>query len=208
MLEWIAANSDVLNLIANWAMVVIWIAYLQIFLRSFRRQTQPKIVINRAAGTSLKASCFVSNMSSDAIYIESVIVKIETSSDTVRCCITDFDTFDEDDGNADPKLRTYQGPLSPSQYTSLGKFDDLIGMAARRKGVDYERLQSAGDAVEMEITIIADYASEDLLIGAKRSFRAEWQDDYWRLAEETPGTEQIRSRAERQRIAQLLTEIE
>ena len=78
MLEWFAANSEMLNLVANWAMVIIWIAYLQIFLRSFRRQTLPKIVINRAAGSSLRASCFVSNMSSDAIYIESVIVKIAT----------------------------------------------------------------------------------------------------------------------------------
>lgn len=106
MFQWIATNADTLNLLANWAMVVIWIAYLQIFLRSFRRQTLPKIVINRAAGSSLRASCFVSNMSSDAIYIESVVVKIETSAETVMCRITDFDIFDEHDENVDPKLRT------------------------------------------------------------------------------------------------------
>ena len=208
MLDWLTANGDLLNLTANWAMVVIWVAYLQIFLRSFRRQTLPKIVINRAAGSSLKAACFVSNMSSDAIYIESVIVKIVTSAQTVMCRITDFDAFDDHDENADPKLRTYQGSLPPSQYTSLGKFDDLIAMVARRKEIDHEHLKSAGDAVGIEITIIADYASEDLLIGARRSFRAEWQDDHWRLAEESPETEQIRSRAERKRISQMLAAVE
>ncbi|WP_332719263.1 hypothetical protein [Pelagibacterium mangrovi] len=208
MLEWFAANSEMLNLVANWAMVIIWIAYLQIFLRSFRRQTLPKIVINRAAGSSLRASCFVSNMSSDAIYIESVIVKIVNSTETIMCRITDFDAFDEHDENADPKLRTYQGPLPPSQYTSLGKFDDLVAMVARRKEIDHERLKSAGDAITIQITIIADYASEDLLIGAKRSFRAEWQHDHWRLAEESPETEQIRSRAERKRISQMLATID
>ncbi|RDE08936.1 hypothetical protein [Pelagibacterium lacus] len=208
MLEWFAANSDMLNLVANWAMVVIWIAYLQIFLRSFRRQTLPKIVINRAAGSSLRAACFVSNMSSDAIYIESVIVKIETSTETVMCRITDFDAFDDHDESADPKLRTYQGPLAPSQYTSLGKFDDIIAMVARRKELDSERLKSAGGAIAIEITIIADYASEDLLIGARRTLRAEWQGDHWRLGEETPYTEQIRSRAERKRISQMLAAID
>lgn len=208
MLEWITANGDVLNLAANWAMVAIWIAYLQIFLRSFRRQTLPKIVINRAAGSSLDAACFVSNMSSDAIYIESVIVKIETGVETVVCRVTDFDVFDDQDERADPKRRTYQGPLPPSQYASLGKFDDLIAMVARRKGIDHGELKASGDAISVEITIIADYASEDLLIGARRRFRAEWQDDHWKLAEETPDTQQIRSRAERKRISQMLAAIE
>lgn len=70
MLNWMTKNSDWLNVVANWAMVAIWIVYLQVFLRSFRRQTLPKIVINQAAGSSLDAACFISNMSSEAIYIE------------------------------------------------------------------------------------------------------------------------------------------
>lgn len=81
-------------------------------------------------------------------------------------------------------------------------------MVARRKGIDHERMKSVGDVITIEITIIADYASEDLLIGAKRAFRAEWQHDHWRLAEETPETEQIRSRSERRRISQMLAGIE
>src|SRR5690606_32553313 len=99
-------------------------------------------------------------------------------------------------------------PLAPSQYSSLGKFDDLIAMVARRKNFDPEKLKSSGDAIAVEITIVADYAAEDLLVGARRAFRAEWQDDHWKLAEATPETQQIRSRSERKRIAQMLAAIE
>ena len=77
MLTWIAENTEVLNLAANVAMVVIWLAYLHVFLRSFRRQTRPKIVINLAAGSTLDAACFISNMSSEPIYVESIVAKLE-----------------------------------------------------------------------------------------------------------------------------------
>ena len=208
MIDWIVEHSETLNLVANWAMVGIWIAYLQIFLRSFRRQTRPKIVINRAAGSSLQAACFVSNMSSDAIYIESVIVKLETGADTIVCRVTDFEDLGEQNATDDPKLKTYQGTLGPSQYSSLGKFKDLIGTAARRKGHDPDHLKGAGDAISVEITIIADYATEDLLIGARRRFRAKWRDDHWEMDEETPETQQIRSRTERKRISQMLAAVQ
>lgn len=208
MLEWFAANSDLLNVAANWTMVAIWIAYLQIFLRSFRRQTLPKIVINRAAGSSLDAACFVSNMSSDAIYVESVIAKIETDGETILCRVTDFGSVEDHRANDDPKLRTYQGTLAPAQYSSLGKFDDLIAMVAKHKGLDAQELKSSGDAIMVEITVIADYAAEDLLVGARRAFRADWQEDHWHLVEETPETEQIRSRSERKRIAHMLASID
>ncbi|MFN7024182.1 MAG: hypothetical protein ACK4QP_06615 [Pseudorhizobium sp.] len=38
----------------------------------------------------------------------------------------------------------------------------------------------------MQITILADSASERLLIGAKRKFRATWVDGHWKLRVETP----------------------
>lgn len=38
MLEWISQNSDTLLVALNGLMVIIWVAYLQIFLISFRRQ--------------------------------------------------------------------------------------------------------------------------------------------------------------------------
>ena len=68
MVEWISENSDLINAVSSAAMLLVWVAYLQVFLHSYRRQLRPKIVVNRAAGTALESSCFVSNMSSESIY--------------------------------------------------------------------------------------------------------------------------------------------
>jgi hypothetical protein len=207
LLDWISENNDLLNLIANWAMVAIWVVYLQVFLRSFRRQTMPKIVINRAAGSSLGAACFVSNMSSEAIYLESVLVEIECAGEKFSTTVTDFEFQEGEEINADPKLRTYQGTLSPSHYTSLGSFEYLIATAARRTRHDLGLLQST-NCIFVQITIVADYASETLLVGARRKFRATWKSDHWCLTSETPETHQIRSKRERKRIFALLAEWE
>ena len=207
MFELISANSDLLNLIANWAMVLIWVVYLQVFLRSFRRQTLPKIVINRAAGSSLDAACFVSNMSSDAIYVESVLVELECGEKRSATAVTDFEPCDGESDNPDPKLRTYQGTLPPSHYTSLGTFEYLITSVCRRTGHDVDVLKSSSPIL-VEITILADYASENLLIGARREFRATWVDGHWKLKAETPDTHQIRSPRERRRIYSMLADLE
>lgn len=207
MLDWISSNSEWLNVIANWAMVAIWIAYLQVFLRGFRRQTQPKIVINRAAGSSLDAVCFVSNMSSEAIYIESVIVEVRISNQSFATTVTDFALPETDEGSDDPKRRTYQGPLPPSNYTSLGSFRVLLETAAKRTGRGHE-WNSAGAACLITITIIADYASEELLIGAKRTFRASHADGRFELTADNPSTEQIRSTGARRRMQDTLVSME
>lgn len=208
MLPWLTANSEWLNLIASWAMVAIWIVYLQVFLHSYRRQAYPKIVINRAAGSSLEAACFVSNMSSDAIYIESVIVRIGYGSDTFACTVTDFEFFDGQSRASDPKARTFQGPLPPSQYTSLGTFKGLIETVARRTGRDRDEPGSSADAISVEVTVVADYASEHLLIGAKRSFSAHRKDGQWKLTADTPSTHQIRSPRERKHISATVADME
>jgi len=204
MLAWISANSDLLNLAANVAMVAIWLAYFQVFLRGFRRQTKPKIVINLAAGSTLDAVCFVSNMSSEAIYIESVLVAVNVGDDMLSWAVTDLETVEDDTGEIDPKQRTHQGPLGSAQYASLGRFDDLMASVARGNGRKLEDLKSSTSEIMVEITIVADYASESMLIGAKRRFRARWEDGHWKLAVATRDTEQIRSRRERQQLYDLV----
>lgn len=205
MLHWISSNSEWLNVVANWTMVLIWIAYLQVFLRSFRRQTLPKIVINRAAGSSLSAACFVSNMSSEAIYIESVIVDVEIEGRSFAGTVTDFELPDAHEGADDPKRRTYQGPLPPSQYTSLGTFEALIQATAERTNYDWKR---ARKALSVTITIIADYASEEHLIGAKRSFSTSYANGQIELTADQPSTTQIRSRRARKHIQKTLMAME
>ncbi len=207
MLEWLALNVDLLNLAANWAMVAIWVVYLHVFLRSFRRRTLPKIVINRAAGNNLGASCFVSNMSSEGIYVESVIIQIACRNNTFSATITDAEASGTDQ-SSDPKSRTFQGTLGPSQYSSIGRFDDLIASATRRAGQEEDPLRSASEAMTVTVTILADYASDSLLIGAERRFVAEWQGDHWELEPVDLHTRQVRSKRQRRRLHELLRQLE
>lgn len=207
MLDWLIENTDTLNLAANWAMVAIWVIYLQVFLRSFRRQTLPKIVINRAAGSSLNASCFVSNMSSDGIYVESVIIEIRCGKSTFSAVVTDAE-FDGGEESADPKSRTFQGTLGSSQYASIGRFDELIATATRRAGYSEDPLKSSSDVISVTVTILADHSSETLLIGAEREFSALWRDDHWKLEPVEPRTRQIRSKRERTRLNERFSTLE
>lgn len=205
MLQWITDNTDLLDLVASWAMVAIWIVYLQVFLWNFRRQTRPKIVINRAAGSSLDASCFVSNMSSDAIYIESAVVEVECGEAKFTASVTDYEA--EHDGR-DTKSKTFQGTLAPSRYASLGKFDELIRSVLKRTGNDPHSLFPPHDAIAVTVTILADHAAESLLIGAQRKFHTVWQDNQLKLVANEAGTRQIRSRRERRRLYELYATIE
>jgi hypothetical protein len=208
MLLWLTANKELLNLIANWAMVAIWIVYLQVFLRSFQRQTLPKIVINRAAGSSLDAACFVSNMSPDAIYIESVIVELTYGEETFASAVTDFKATNEDGDDQNAKRRTFQGPLAPSAYTSLGTFRCLLESLSERTGCDIDPFQLSNSPIFIDVSILADYASERHLIGAKRRFRATPEAGHWTLAGEALETQQIRSYSERRRMRSLLAKME
>src|SRR5690606_25677631 len=89
--EWMSQRQEFLNLLVNLGMLVVWIAYLQLFLANFRRQRRPNILINFGAGSGLSARCLVSNMSSEAIYIESIIAKLEGDGTTQTCAVTDLE---------------------------------------------------------------------------------------------------------------------
>ncbi len=200
MFQWISENSDSISAIANVSMLFVWIAYLQVFLRSYRRQVRPKIVINRAAGTALEAACFVSNMSSESIYVESVVVTLVCGDYRARRAVTDLDILDGEDLPSDPRKQTFQGPLGPGEYTAIGTFSRLLDRMGVDKDEAFDRLKQSAHPLSLEVVVVADYSSDDLLIGARRRFSAECKDGEWVLTSETTETEQISSRRERRRI--------
>src|SRR5690554_2505690 len=110
MWVWLNAHSSGLQTLFSGAMVVIWIAYLQVFLISFQRQHRPDIMINMGAGVGLKARCFVSNLSLEPIYLFEVIVEVKTGSGTYRSSVTDRTEL-PDQQLRDPAEATNQGPL-------------------------------------------------------------------------------------------------
>jgi hypothetical protein len=173
-------------------MLLVWIAYLQVFVSSYRRQKRSNILINRGAGSGLEARCLLSNMSAEAIYIESIIASAETTKGRWRYPVTELL-----EGRSDLDLKTRQGPLQAGRFVDIGSFQSLIEPVFQR-GVgapdDLENL------VAFEIKVIAVHGSEDLLAGATRRFDVMRRQDRLRLSGHTVGTHQIRSRRERERL--------
>lgn len=201
MPDWISQNIEVLSLLVSLGMLAVWIIYLQVFLFSYRRQTRSKIVINRGAGIDLEARCLVSNMSSDAIYIESILASVEAQEDSWRCTVTDIEGHRDGELPSDPKALTHQGPLPSGGYMDIGSYRELLERAVDGRGRLEAVLEQMTGPVIAQIQVVADYASEDLLVGARRRFQLEAQGQRWLLNPQDGGTEQIRSRRERRRIS-------
>lgn len=185
MWEWIASNHQVISALANIAMLFVWIAYLQVFVSSYRRQKRPNILIHRGAGSELEARCLISNMSAEPIYIESLIATLETADGRWSCPVTDVD-----EGRSDLTLATRQGAMQTGQFADFGSFRSLLESGLRMR-TEPER-GTASDALEsvkvLEIKVIAVHGSEDLLAGAIRRFDLIRRHDQLLLKGQTVGT--------------------
>ncbi|MBB4003187.1 hypothetical protein [Aurantimonas endophytica] len=205
MIEWIKSNHEMISIAISGAMLIVWIGYLQILVRSYVRQTRPKILINRGGGATLDAPCLVSNMSSDAIYVQSIIVVLETADERRMCPVTELDGIEEWEEPTDLNLRTRQGPLDAGKVRNMGTFRGIIEHALRASsqtpelGTDqWERLK------RFDVRVIATYGSEDLPVGANRWFKLSWEGGNATMRPETADTVQIRSHRERRKIAKML----
>lgn len=201
MLDWIDQNTELLSLVVSAAMLAVWVAYLHVFLVSYKRQTRSKIVINRGAGIDLDSRCLISNMGSDAIYVESIVASVEAENCDWRCAVTDIEVRGDGEAPADPKKLTHQGPLPSGDYMDIGSYRQLIERVVDGRGRLETVLAEMRGPVVAQIQVVADYASEDLLVGARRRFALEAQERRWLLKPQNGGTEQIRSRRERRSIS-------
>jgi hypothetical protein len=207
MPDWIAQNTDLLSLAANVGMLAVWLVYLNVFLSGYRRQVRPKIVINRGGGSDFNARCFVSNMSSEAIYIEDIRIGITAGDDFWRGSVIDVDGIDASAADADPKRLTHQGPLSSGEYMEVGRYGDLLDRVLKANGVG--GLKAVPESqISAKVEVIADHAADDLLIAARRRFVLRRIEEGWLVWPCTVETEQVRSRANRRRIErELQTEL-
>ncbi|HET8727523.1 MAG TPA: hypothetical protein VFO41_08450 [Alphaproteobacteria bacterium] len=205
MFEWISSHHQIINALANVSMLIVWVAYLQVFVGSYRRQRRSRILVNRGVGSGLAARCLISNMSAEAIYIQSVIATLEISEERWTSPVTDLRGLAEHQSHPDLKLATRQGPLLAGYFMDIGTFDGLIDHVlhhgGRRDGLDEEKFWKQLRA--LEITVVAVHGPDDLLVGAKRRFDIARQEGELRLKAHTVDTEQIRSRRERRRIAEM-----
>ncbi|MCW4116183.1 hypothetical protein NPA31_014555 [Aurantimonas sp. MSK8Z-1] len=209
MLQWLRSNHELLSVLTNIGMLVIWIAYLQVFVVNFRRQTRPKIIINLGSGRGLDTHCIVSNMSSDAIYVQTMIAAVEREDDRWMLPVTELEGIEEWPSPTDLNLWSRQGPLLAGHMRDMGSLRGVIRHVISNATGDDTALDQLERLlpVRLELQVIAAYGSEELPIGARRGFeitRNEMERTVVRPLD--VGTTQIRSRRERRAIVSLLEE--
>jgi len=202
MLDWIDGNSEIINAIVNLCMLFVWVAYLQVFISSFKRQRRANILINIGSGRGLDNRCLVSNMSAEAIYIHSIIIEEERGGVTHRAAVTELDDVEGWERASDINLWSRQGPLKPGEIRDMGSFASMLDHALSMRVK--KETEGTTTAEALSVIVFANYASEDLMVGARRRFHMLADDGTVRLRPETVGTIQIRSRRERREIARSL----
>lgn len=205
MLPWLSSNHDVLGLAINAVLLVVWLTYLQTFLAGYRQQRRPKILINRGGGHGLRSRCLISNMSSEAIYVESIVASVEYDGKHASAAVTDLEDLGDDQVAADPKKSTRQGPLASGDYMDVGDFGDLLDRVRRSDG----ELQAIGEAGEwagaaLELQVIATYGAEKLLVAGRRVFDLVDDRGEARPRPRELATEQVTSGRQRRRLARML----
>jgi hypothetical protein len=202
MLDWLREYRDVLTLLISGCTLLVWIFYAQLLLSGFKRQRQPRLIINRGAGKGVGALCLLSNMSAEPIFINQLIVHLHTSRGTIKADVTDVRESSEDDFDQDVELykATRQGPLKTGDFTHIGTFQKLISRVAIAHGLELKGMHPPeGWVFEcLEIHVIAFYGSDKHPIGVRRRFRlGQYKDHYCSLIAESRQTEQFTSRRQR-----------
>lgn len=196
-MQWIAENRDIITALTSIGTLLVWVVYLHVFVNSYRRQLRATLLITRGAGDGLDARCFLTNMSAGAIYVASVLVTLQTQSKTTLRVVTDIRDGDgrivEDAGRG-----TRQGPLGSGEKQDLGSFGNLVRQAL-------SQTSAAGDLSDLPlrsitVEVIGIYGSEDLPIGARRTFVLRKSGGTWQIAGKELNSRQIRGRRGRRKL--------
>ena len=196
LLEFLRANQGLISVLLSMAMLVVWVVYLQVLLVQVRATRRSSILITRAAGRGMRSRCLVTNMSSQSLYVTSLIGILHAGGKQIEIALTDLRELPEDLG-ADPRSTMRQGSLSTGQYLDIGHFDDILEVMLRAHDEELDR-----DSVEqLDLIVVAFYAPESLPVGARRSFQFRWDfPSGGRVQPSSLRTEQIRGRRQRRRL--------
>ena len=199
MFEFLRTNQGIISVLLSMAMLVVWVVYLQVLLVQVRASRRSSILITRAAGRGMRSRCLVTNMSSQSLYVTSLIGILHAGDKQIEIALTDLRELPEDLG-ADPRSTMRQGSLSTGQYLDIGHFDDILEVMLRD---DEAAGLAREDVAQLDLIVVAFYAPESLPVGARRSFQFRWESPSGTRVQPTSlRTQQIRGRRQRKRLFQ------
>jgi hypothetical protein len=193
--EWLSTHSAGLGVILNAAMLLVWMVYLNIFLVSYLRQRRQCILITQGAGGGLKARCFISNLGLEPVYVVDVLITLSGSDKRHTVNVTDRTQL-TDRELENPREATNQGPLKTGDHVSIGEFSTLLdrAVAGAPEGLALDEVE------RVEVTVVAATAARGSLVGARRRFALERDDNGHVLRALAMMAEQITSRAGRRTL--------
>ncbi|CAH1044445.1 hypothetical protein [Halomonas sp. TD01] len=204
-MEWLKDNAQAISAIASICTLLVWVFYAQLLYNGYVRQRRPRIIVNRGKGVGKDALCLISNMSSEAIYIQHLVAVLHTNE---RCYELDVVEYQQQSGDDENECyRTHQGPLASGDYLHIQSFGDIVQQLIHHYGIDEHSLRQ--QTPQLEIRVIAIYGSEDMPVGASRYFKLDLSAGS--LHQLTPlqvDTKRMTSRRERKRVLQWAKDIE
>ena len=207
MLSTLLHNAPLITAAMTCVTALIWIVYLSVFLRSYRRQQRPSILITSGAGRDMDAHCFVTNLGLEPVYLLDVVIDlIEPDGRVVRAVIperTEHHPAGHASGDDDIRRATNVGSLTSGGERDLGRFRTLID----RPCTENPDIQAEAHFDGLEITVVAVTASQAELCGASRAYRIEHAPEgKRRLLARTIKARQLQGWFARRTLARLLTE--
>lgn len=200
MLQYLAENIQLVNAMLNTLMVLIWVAYLQIFLVSHRRQSRSVIHIDLGAGRGAQSRCLITNLSATTLYVQGIFADIARAGHTSRVLVTERDAIDR--SSDESMAHTDRGPLAPGKTADLGSLNDLIDQARIR----LDDVWSVNQIDSITLTVVAISGQVERIVGASKEFRIKHLDNSTSFFAQSVLTRQMRPVQTRNEFEHLLRE--
>lgn len=204
-MEWLNDNAQAISAIASICTLFVWVFYAQLLYNGYVRQRRPRVIINRGKGTGVDAICLISNMSSEAIYVQHLVAVLHTQQQSYSLDVIEYQQRGSEQQEAN--YRTHQGPLASGDYLNIQSFGDIVNQVKEYWEIDDSLLHEQN--IQLEIRVIAIYGSEDMPTGASRSFNLDLDASPNRqLIPASVDTDRLNSRGQRKRVLEWAKEIE
>jgi hypothetical protein len=204
-MEWLNDNAQAISAVASICTLFVWFFYAQLLYNGYVRQRRPRVIINRGKGIGVDAICLISNMSSEAIYVQHLVAVLHTQKCSYSLDVVEYQQRGSE--QQDASYRTHQGPLASGDYLNIQSFGDIVNQVQAYWEIDDNLLR--GQNIQLEIRVIAIYGSEDMPIGASRTFNLALDaSPNYQLIPASVDTDRLNSRGQRKRVLEWAKEIE
>jgi hypothetical protein len=167
MLAWIGNHAAIISAVTSVGMLIVWVIYLDLFLRSYRLQRKPHLLIKQDGTYRLESHCLISNMSEYAVDVSAVLVDVEWGP--YACTLQPMSGSIPED-SASPMT-----PLQAGSYLQIGTFRDFLDRAT-----EAFRTQGSADmpkVASIEVRLVAFVGAQQIPRGARRRFRVTFGDE-------------------------------